>query len=286
MQAAVDVVQISAGGTHTCAVHTDAGLECWGDNASLQLGSASGSRNTLGFAVRSVSTGTRFTCAVRGAAVWCWGDNVNYQAGYGGTLGSILPTEMLGVTLADAVAAGDSHACVLMTITGSPSVKCSGRPFSTGTTPVGPILSEVRQLSSGGGHSCAVTLTNGLWCWGANAAGQLGGSVTSNSPQQVAGVVDAVQVAAGGQHTCLLRSDGTLRCWGGNTRGQLGNASADGGAAMVDPGVSGATAVSTGSSHTCAILDGGLWCWGNNDYGQLGVDAGLQSAVPARVGLP
>lgn len=278
------VVQISAGGAHTCAVHADAGLDCWGDNASTQLG-ASGPRAHLPFAARSVSAGGNFTCAVVGSKGRCWGDNTNMQCGTSYSYSTTTPAEIYQADLVERVALGANHNCVLLTVSGLPSVKCVGRPFTTNSV-LGPVLlSDVRSLSSGGGFSCAVKLAGTAHCWGANGAGQLGGTTASNTPQLVAGVSGAVQIAAGGQHACALLGDETLACWGSNVRGQLGNGTNDGGATPTTPALTGVQSVSAGGSHTCALRDGGVWCWGNNEFGQLGVDAGLSSNVPVPVSL-
>lgn len=289
VQVAIDVKQISAGGTHTCVVHNDAGVECWGLNSDRQLGVATPVGNQRGYPTmpaRSVSTGASFTCVVSGSQVYCWGLNSSYQCGNGSASSPIAPDTMGNVTIAEAVANGDAHACVLMTVTGTPSVKCSGSPFSGGTQAGNVVLADVRQLASGGLHTCAAKLDGSVWCWGnSNTAGQLGGS-GGMTPTAVTGETNVNAVAAGGQHSCALHADGTLHCWGANTSGQLGNGTYDGGVARVTTDIDGVTSIAAGGSHTCAIRDGGtLWCWGNNGYGQLGIDAGLNATLPLRVTL-
>jgi alpha-tubulin suppressor-like RCC1 family protein len=63
-----------------------------------------------------------------------------------------------------------------------------------------------------------------LWCWGDNAAGQLGlGSTTGQtSPTQVGSATTWSAASAGHKHTCALRTDGSVWCWGDNSYGQLG----------------------------------------------------------------
>lgn len=283
-----DVLDIAAGGTHTCMVHTDAGVECWGSNSDFQLGVVTpdaGMRSTLGVAARSVSTGLRFTCVVTGAEIRCWGANTEFQLGNGTSQSTGLPNLMNSVTIAEAVATGDAHTCALMTVNGSPSVKCVGRLFANATQPGAVILSDVQKLTSGGQHSCALKTDGTAWCWGVNGAGQLGFAGGQQlTPTSVPGFVNGLTIAAGGQHTCALFPGGILECWGSNASGQLGASSTDGGIMRVAAGVNEVTAVSAGGAHTCAIRDGGaLWCWGNNSYGQLGIDAGPASSMPVRV---
>lgn len=286
--AATDVIDLAPGGTHSCAVHDDAGLECWGTNTDYQLGvlNTASTRAKPPLPGRSVTSGARFSCAVTAAQVQCWGANDGNQTGTGLASLKVGPGNVYNVTLAEAVAAGDAHVCILMTVNGSPSVKCAGSPFATGSTPGGVVLTDVRQLASGGAHTCAVKLDGTVYCWGAGGGGQLGFTPASMTPTLVSGLSNVRSITAGGQHTCALLNDGTLSCWGGNAAGQLGNGSFDGGIARVSPALTQVVSVAAGGSSTCALQDGGaIFCWGDNTYGQLGSNAGTSSNVPVRVPL-
>ena len=75
-------------------------------------------------------------------------------------------------------------------------------------------------------HTCAVTATGGLDCWGSNSAGQLGDGTTKSrfAPSVVLGLAGKVTaVATGGKHTCARIEDGGIQCWGDNAQGQLGD---------------------------------------------------------------
>src|SRR5207247_1427933 len=72
-------------------------------------------------------------------------------------------------------------------------------------------------VSAGGCHTCGVTPSGAVYCWGSNAYGQLGnGSTTSSSvPVAVsAGGRTFTAVSAGYLHTCGLTSGGAGYCWG------------------------------------------------------------------------
>ena len=145
----------------------------------------------------------------------------------------------------------------------------------SGGLPAGLLLSHV---AAGADHSCAVAVDGSLWCWGANATGQLGngGSINAALPLRVAGSLWS-DVAAGYGETCGLQSTGDLWCWGNNGSGQLGNGSAKSGSFVAIPlQVPGAgwTGVSLGEYHVCGMQqDGTLWTWGDNSSDQLGDSA-------------
>lgn len=162
---------------------------------------------------------------------------------------------------------------------------CSGGACVPAT---GPMM-----VSAGGAHTCAVTSTGALRCWGDNQFGALGSGSTTNSPVpiNVPGLPsDVIDVSAGNEYTCAITSAGAVECWGDNGSGQLGNGSFA--ASLVPVFVTGlgaaAVAVSTGYTHTCAILTtGAVECWGLNVFGQLGNNTITDSPVPVDViGLP
>ncbi|RKH21502.1 RTX toxin [Corallococcus praedator] len=90
------VLQVSAGKQHTCALLSTGDLKCWGSGASGRLGY--GSAATLlappasgvdldGSTAFQVTTGASHTCALLSTgAARCWGDNAFGQLGYGNVL--------------------------------------------------------------------------------------------------------------------------------------------------------------------------------------------------------
>jgi alpha-tubulin suppressor-like RCC1 family protein len=162
-----------------------------------------------------------------------------------------------------------------------PSATATPAPSATDIPPETPAATakppEVGvPLAAGRSHTCAVTDSFGVKCWGNNEHGQLGdGSFVNRSlPVDAAGLGTGVTaLAAGWGHTCALTVAGGVLCWGYNQNGELGNGTtADSSVPVPVTGLgTGVFAIEAGDDHTCAILDTGeVECWGLNAYGQLG----------------
>jgi len=303
------VAQVSAGTNHTCAVTTSGGVQCWGNNSDGQLGDGTTTQRAtpvdvfgLANTVVQVSAGDSYTCAVMtDGGVQCWGNNSDGQLGNGTFNNSLTPVNVSGlISGITKVSAGTDHTCAVTT---SGGLQCWGSNVwgqlgdgtnATRNTPmdVNGLTSGVSQVSVGSAHTCALLSSNGVQCWGYNAQGQLGDGTTyterRNTPVDVLGLAGGVtQVSAGIFHTCALNTDGGVQCWGYNDRGQLGDGTqANYRIAPVD--VIGLTSdvaqISVGTSHTCAVnTSGGVQCWGWNFQGQLGNGTIITSNTPVDV---
>ena len=179
------------------------------------------------------------------------------------------------------VTAGMEHTCAL-TETGQ--VYCWGAnrfaQLATSTleqtaTPTHIQLDEpVRAVVAGNRHNCAVG--QGVWCWGANNAGQTGdwsfGDKVYQKPVHHLMNERMLAAAAGSGHSCALNVQGRIYCWGTNGLGQLGRGAAS---VIEQPAPVESeyhfTALAAGHAHTCAVTnDAAVACWGWNDFGQSG----------------
>lgn len=153
-------------------------------------------------------------------------------------------------------------------------------------------LRGVSGVSAGGAHTCALTVTGGVLCWGDDSAGQLGDGLRSAraTPTAVVGLsTGATAVSAGSEYTCALATGGRAKCWGLDYGGQLGDGSGAIGVIRDTPvdvvGLShDVAAIAAGASHTCAVtMAGGVKCWGSNEHGQLGDGTMTRRLVPVDV---
>ena len=297
---------ISAGRDHTCALVAGASF-CWGLDGNGELGNGETSSTAnhpvptspIGDDLTQVVSGDFHTCARSAAGgAWCWGMNIAGQLGDGSNTDRDVPIPVTGLgSGVMSVGAGTQHSCAVTT---GGAVSCWGQNLSgelgdsantpsNVPVPVTGLGSGVAAVAVGSQHTCALTDAGGVWCWGANNAGQLGNGTTtgSNVPVAVSGLGSGVaQIAAGDDTTCAVTDAGAARCWGANGSGQLGDGSTVHRTTPV--GVSGLGAdvaqIAAGGPNACAVTTAGAaWCWGSDLYGQLGDGQQDDSSVPIAV---
>ena len=179
----VGLSKIVAGATHKCGLTVSGGVRCWGYNYYGQLGdNTKTARSTPG--------------DVAGLA--------------GGVV---------------AIAVGNSHTCAL---TAGGGVKCWGYNFygqlgdNSTANRLAPVDVQglgtgVSAIAAGLLHTCALTASGGVKCWGYNSDGELGDGTTIQrlAPVDVAGLPGpAVAIAAQELHTCAQTAAGGIKCWG------------------------------------------------------------------------
>ena len=211
-------VQLSAGRNHTCGVTVDGVGYCWGANGSGQLGNPSvpiqcgpfpeylrcisTSPTPIGGGLKFVrlAAGAFHTCGVASdGAAYCWGYLVTDPAIGAAALGNSAYT--------------------------SPRLPQRGSrlpiPVSGGLT--------FRDITTGNGVTCGLTVDARAVCWGDNNYGQLGRGdidpISTTSPLMVLMPQTQSAPAIGDDyHACALATSGRIWCWGGlNFFGELGS---------------------------------------------------------------
>ncbi|MCL2179159.1 MAG: hypothetical protein FWC28_02225 [Proteobacteria bacterium] len=248
------VVAIAAGGYHSCALQTDGQVRCWGWNSHLQIEVP----RELGPVV-AIAAGYLHTCALQAdGKVRCWG-----EGGFGATK---VPWD-LGPTVT--IAAGWDHTCALKT---DGKLHCWGGNSERQTVApenLGPVVA----IAAGRYHTCALQADGVVHCWGITSGANYYGQ--TNVPLDLGPVV---ALAAGEFHTCALEDRGTMRCWGATNVGQ----------ALVPAGLGQVVAIAAGDRHTCALqANGALNCWGANSS-QVIVPPGMSAVVQTvgRLSIP
>lgn len=254
-----------------------------------------------------IASGEAHSCALTSAGgIKCWGWN------FWGQLGANT-TATMGP--ASDISAGGGHTCAILV---GGSIKCWGANYShqLGDGTVFPsqvpvtvlgLSAQAVKVAAGGSHTCAILVSGGVQCWGANAYGQLGDGTTTPgiSPVSVINLPGPViEVAAGYMSTCAIIQGGDVFCWGVATHADWSQApglvgesglhavkishtqnrvcvvtdsaavkcSSVGNPFEVVAGLeTGVADLTIGNNHACALmLTGAITCWGSGDLGQLG----------------
>jgi alpha-tubulin suppressor-like RCC1 family protein len=302
--APIDIVQLAAGASHTCALRASGAVLCWGANRVGQLGDGTTARRrpeprVVGGVTDAVfiTAGDEHTCAVRrDGTVLCWGLGTHGELGDGQRVSRATPGPVRGLGEVVQVAGGHNHTCALRR---SGEVSCWGSnisgelgdpaPGNDRPLPVAAVgVTDAAQVVAGFSHSCARLTSGRVLCWGRNFEGQLGDGTTGNFmrflPTPVRGLDDAAEITTGHFHTCARRGGGTVVCWGSNNNGQVGDGSrTPQPAPVVVRSLADGAGLAAGSNHSCARLTGGpVVCWGSNGLGQLGDGARTDALLPTR----
>ena len=285
---------------HTCAVTSIGGVKCWGGNNSGQLGDTSTTQRLTPVDVPGVNgisrviAGDSFSCALSTTGgIQCWGRNDSGQLGdgTGPSADKLVPVTVSGfgsMAGATALAGSYNHACAVNSAGGAVCWgENFGRQLGDGSmanfqnvpVAVTGLGTGIASVAAGSNHSCALTISGGVKCWGDKSYGEIGDGtfgfgMSQPTPVDVSGLTSGViAITAGQYHTCALTSGGGVMCWGNNTQGQIGDGTNTqrNAPVQVTSISSGAIAISAGVAHTCALFSTGVSsCWGNNPNGQIG----------------
>jgi alpha-tubulin suppressor-like RCC1 family protein len=248
---------IDLGARHSCAIIASGSVKCWGSNFYGQLGTGSVDKTLPGGTgvaslvldvadAQFIAAGGNHSCAaLRSGLVKCWGNNDSGELGRGyftatepyGIGGASVVDSLFGVQAISDTSGG--HTCAAVT---GGTARCWGangsgqlgtgnissqRPFGIAAAVEVSGLSDVVQLTAGYFHTCSISISSRLSCWGANELGQLGlgqnGTTPSLEPTELTSLSGVTGSSAGYVHTCVVLDTGHVRRFGSNEFGQLGN---------------------------------------------------------------
>jgi alpha-tubulin suppressor-like RCC1 family protein len=173
------------------------------------------------------------------------------------------------------------------------------------------VLSGVKAIAAGGGHSLALLQNGTVVAWGYNADGQLGdgtfagpqscygGDACSTTPVPVANLSGVTEISAGELHSLAALKKGTVMAWGRGNDGQLGNGTGVGSDVPIPVCAVGATApcgthilkgvmaIAAGGRYSLILLaNTTVVSFGDDTVGELGYGGygtGTNKYVPVQV---
>lgn len=248
-----NVIAISTGYSHACALLEDNTVKCWGNNGGKKSGylgvGSTNKQEPLPMAVQEligvthIVAGKDYSCALLvDQTVQCWGANGYGQLGIGNYQNQSTPRQTSHHSGVSILAIGYQSGFTKLSNTslqawGDNSDYQLGYSGSTGelTAPTNVLysLDIAKQIAPGESHSCVLESANTVRCWGANNYGQLGrGSIGEDStpyPGYVKsgnswGILQGVEeLVSGADHSCAWLGEDRVRCWGYNRYGQVGD---------------------------------------------------------------
>jgi hypothetical protein len=297
------VIGVAVGSFHSCAVHEDGAVSCWGSSSHRQLGVADPDQSPvpIGVAVTDVveiSAESDATCArQRSGRVVCWGQLQNSsvdepprpsEVGDAVQLSGMCARTATGgvrcidrglyavdVPIHDAtvIAARDGvRGCAIVT---GGAVKCwhyamRGDEAALEVVPVDP-LPGVIELAVGWTFACARTAGGGVACWDFDVSRD----VVLGKPRAL-GITGATALAASPGSLCVVRSHDPIACvYPREVRGAARELTELAGRSF--------TALALGVGHGCALAGGRVACWGDNVDGDVGTGSASTTASARRV---
>lgn len=261
---------------HSCAVTRAAYVVCWGDNTAGQLGVgitadialAQTSISPVVGVTRAVSValGVAHSCVLQESGqVWCWGDNTYRQLGSerGGPLTSrSIAAPVVKLPAAQQIVSGANHVCMLSQ---TREVWCWGdnqyaqisqNQSTSGVVPtqITMLPSDVIALNAGSNHTCALTASGEVWCWGRNQQQQIDSSTDEvvREPRRIFGDRAVTQVGLARDSACVVFVDMQFACQGAT-------ATLNGISAILSPS---AQLVSSALGQHCVLADSvAQTCW-------------------------
>jgi alpha-tubulin suppressor-like RCC1 family protein len=282
-----DVIAITVGAYHSCALMRTGDVQCWGQNSYGQLGDGTTTDSTVPIHVQGLTeptlqltTGYAHTCALMsGGGIMCWGQNTYGQLGDGTNLDRITPVAVSGLEGEIlTIKAGWSYTCVIddhgkLTCWGmgpfDPENGCLQISFNTPTR-LDWLGSAFQALATGVYHLCLVRQDGVIECRGSIFSPEDPSGSSTFDVSELKGEVQ--QIVVGADFNCVLTTEGGVKCWGDNYFGQLGDGTYLSNNPVDALGLTeGVEAIGSGEYIGCALInDGGIKCWGDTSFPMTG----------------
>lgn len=105
----------------------------------------------------------------------------------------------------------------------SDAAHCGACGDSCPTRCVDGACERIVQMALGSEHTCALTHSHRVYCWGHGEGGRIGVDIATSSVVPTDPVIEgAAEIAAGDVATCARLHTGEVHCWGDNRCGLLG----------------------------------------------------------------
>jgi prepilin-type N-terminal cleavage/methylation domain-containing protein len=247
-----------------CVIASDNYPYCWGYNTNGEVGDNTFGTNRLvptavyrtgvlnGLTVKQISVASHHACVIASDdKVYCWGQGINGKLGDNTTVAKYAPvspilTGVLSGKTIKAVSVGYDNTCV---IASDNKPYCWGRnnygqigDNTSGTdrlVPTAVLMTgalnglTVKAISVGLYNVCVIASDNNGYCWGNNAAGNVGDNTSGTSrlqPTKVynTGALNGLTISSISHGTFVgnayaLASDKSIYSWGSYMFGSLGN---------------------------------------------------------------
>ena len=277
-------VQIATGSDLTCVIDINKKPWCWGRNTHLNATLPVGSnlekgplpQKILELNFKAIAIGGNMACAITdavGAAseVYCWNESKRWNTPTGVPGAWVVttmfdpslsgpPTKIAALAGATKIDLSEFSGCVVLY---NGELRCWNFEHGIGLLanvsnpatgiwpPVKPDIANVREVAAGIDHTCAITISNEVYCWGSDLRGNVGigffdtytgdyvvvtkdlvmngGSIEAYpfiyyTPQgPLAGIVAPKEFqTATDNRSMMIADDGTTYGWGLNNTQQLG----------------------------------------------------------------
>ncbi len=241
---ASDLVQLTAGRSHSVALKGDGTVWIWGSTDPYGGGIPDDfPTRVLGLdRVIAICAGVYHTAALRSdGTIWTWGNGWEGVLGDRAEPNGLVPAPVLGV-------------------------------------------SDVVGIAAGALHTMALRRDRTVLAWGWNTGGQLadGTNISSSHPRPIPGINDAIAIASASVTSFALGRDGRVWAWGNST--SVGNGVPNPPLALLPVHVVNLDRVRVlvaGLEDVVVRREGGdAWGWGDNYYSQLGGQLSYRIGVP------